>query len=294
MNLAEVKSVEEKRRLSTAYSEVLGIKKYEDIRRTLENLRLKLRKNAGASVSVAKLEKLSAEVVSIEQNIDKYIDERATIDERIAALKIENDSLQERLIREGNAMSVEDLEKQKALLKSLQETNASMKQKFRDMLDLAPFAISGKLLYELYHQLRAEQDAKAKTANADAIIYALRSTHQELTSNIKNAGLTESQIELLASIINDSFAHHTASDANICVFQCFKVCFDLIAVVCYVIFYDLEGVFAFFLHLCQFFASDSVLFAQLLLCQFQNFFVFFCHGSVPPLYYLCFYRKITF
>lgn len=214
VNLAEVKSIEEKRRLSTAYSEVLGIKKYEDIRRTLENLRLKLRKNAGASVSVAKLEKLSAEVVSIEQNIDKYIDERATIDERIAALKIENDSLQERLIREGNAMSVEDLEKQKALLKSLQETNASMKQKFRDMLDLAPFAISGKLLYELYHQLRAEQDAKAKTANADAIIYALRSTHQELTSNIKNAGLTESQIELLASIINDSFAHHMPAQTS--------------------------------------------------------------------------------
>ena len=208
VNLAEVKSVEEKRRLSTAYSEVLGIKKYEDIRRTLENLRLKLRKNAGASVSVAKLEKLSAEVASIEQSIDKSIDERSTMDERIAALKIENDSLQERLIREGNAMSVEELEKQKALLKSLQETNASMKQKFRDMLDLAPFAISGKLLYELYHQLRSEQDAKAKAANADAIIYALRSTHQELTSNIKNAGLTESQIELLTSIINDSFAHH--------------------------------------------------------------------------------------
>lgn len=59
VNLAEVKSVEEKRRLSTAYSEVLGIKKYEDIRRNLENLRLKFRKNAGSTVSKAKLDKLA-------------------------------------------------------------------------------------------------------------------------------------------------------------------------------------------------------------------------------------------
>lgn len=34
VNLAEVKSIDEKRRLSTAYSEVLGIKKYEDIKGT--------------------------------------------------------------------------------------------------------------------------------------------------------------------------------------------------------------------------------------------------------------------
>lgn len=44
VNLAEVKSTDEKRRLSTAYSEVLGIKKYEDIKRNLENLRLKFKK----------------------------------------------------------------------------------------------------------------------------------------------------------------------------------------------------------------------------------------------------------
>ena len=58
VNLAEVKSIEEKRRLSTAYSEVLGIKKYEDIKRNLENLRLKFRKSAGSTASKAKLDKL--------------------------------------------------------------------------------------------------------------------------------------------------------------------------------------------------------------------------------------------
>lgn len=62
VNLAEVKSIDEKRRLSSAYSEVLGIKKYEDIKRNLENLRLKFRKNAGSTISKAKLDKLTYNV----------------------------------------------------------------------------------------------------------------------------------------------------------------------------------------------------------------------------------------
>lgn len=69
VNLAEVKSIEEKRKLSTAYSEVLGIKKYEDIKKNLENLRIKFRKKAGSSVSQAKLVKLTSEVDDLEKSI---------------------------------------------------------------------------------------------------------------------------------------------------------------------------------------------------------------------------------
>lgn len=208
VNLAEIKSIEEKRRLSIAYSEVLGIRKYEDIRRALENLRLKLRKNAGSSVSVSKLEKLSADVDSIEQQIETLKAERVDADESIASLKIENDSLQERLIREGNAMSVEELDKQRTLLKTLQDSNAAMKAKLRDMLDIAPFAISGSLLFNLRQQLALEENIKTRTASSDAIISTLKSTHQELMSNLDNVGFGESALELLKGIINDSFAHH--------------------------------------------------------------------------------------
>lgn len=208
VNLAEIKSLEEKRRLSIAYSEVLGIRKYEDIRKALENLRLKLRKNSGASISVAKLDKLSAEIDAIETQIETCKTERREADERIAELKLENDSLQERLIREGNAMSVEELDKQRSLLQSLQTANTALKAKLRDMLDIAPFAISGSLFYLLRQQLVMEEEAKSKTANSDAIISTLKSTHQELVSNVRNIKLGNSAIEMLISIINDSFAHH--------------------------------------------------------------------------------------
>ena len=39
-SIAEIKSLEDKRSLSSAYSEVLGIKKYEDLKLNLNDLRL--------------------------------------------------------------------------------------------------------------------------------------------------------------------------------------------------------------------------------------------------------------
>ena len=160
VNLAEVKSVEEKRRLSTAYSEVLGIKKYEDIRRNLENLRLKFRKNAGSTVSKAKLDKLANSVVDIEAKIKTKEEEREHIDSQIQQYRVESAQLQERLIREGNAISVEELQKQKELLTVLRDKDSKLKAQLRDMLDIAPFAISGKLTSDLMKQATSEKMLK--------------------------------------------------------------------------------------------------------------------------------------
>lgn len=116
VNIAEVKSLDEKRRLSTAYSEVLGIKKYEDIKRNLENLRLKFRKSAGSTVSKAKLDKLQNSVVCMEAQIKERERERENVDNQIQQYRTESIQLQERLIREGNAISLEELKKQKNCL----------------------------------------------------------------------------------------------------------------------------------------------------------------------------------
>ena len=140
VNLAEVKSIDEKRRLSTAYSEVLGIKKYEDIKRNLENLRLKFRRSAGSTASKAKLDKLTSSVTDIEVKIKAKEAERENVDSQIQQYRTESVQLQERLIREGNAISVEELKKQKELLVALKDKDTKLKNQLRDMLDIAPFA----------------------------------------------------------------------------------------------------------------------------------------------------------
>ena len=134
VSLAEIKSMEEKRRLSTAYSEVLGIKKYEEIKRNLENLRLKFRKKAGSTASKSRLDKLQSSIENLNLQIVSKEEERKFIDSQISQLRIESSQLQEKLIREGNAISIEELTKQRDLLNSLKERDSKLKEMLREIL----------------------------------------------------------------------------------------------------------------------------------------------------------------
>ena len=211
VSLSEVKTVEEKRRLSMAYSEVLGIKKYEDIKRNLENIRIKYRKNAngdGAVANRAKLNKLSRAVEEAEANIAKTESRIHIIDESILALKREGEALQERLIREGNAMSIDELNRQKALLATLRERDSEFKVKLREMLDIAPFAISGHLLLNLKEQVDAEIRQKASKANGEAINAALLSVYNQLREGLKTIVGEGERYSSIEKIVDESFQEH--------------------------------------------------------------------------------------
>lgn len=210
VNLAEVKSLDEKRRLSTAYSEVLGIKKYEDIKRNLENLRLKFRKNAGSTASKAKLDKLQAGVANLEAQIRAKEEERESIDNQIQQYRAEAVQLQERLIREGNAISVEELKKQKELLLALKEKDSKLKSQLRDMLDVAPFAISGKLFADLMTQVVAEKKIKTTTASCAAINATLQLTQTQITEGVSQLKLTAPQKRAIERIVADAFKSNVA------------------------------------------------------------------------------------
>ena len=207
VNLAEVKSIEEKRKLSTAYSEVLGIKKYEDIKKNLENLRIKFRKKTGSSVSQAKLLKLTAEVHDLEKSIIDKEQARNSLATQIDSLRAEKDSLQEKLIREGNAISVDELEKLKAGLIAIKEKDTQLKAQLRDMMDIAPFAISGELFSRAIVQSNLEQEAKTKTANAETLMAALISAQQSIIEESKVLDFSAKQRTLFETIINNSFSN---------------------------------------------------------------------------------------
>lgn len=217
VNLAEVKSIDEKRRLSTAYSEVLGIKKYEDIKRNIENLRLKFRRSAGSTASKTKLDKLTSSVTDIEAKIKAKEEERENVDSQIQQYRTESVQLQERLIREGNAISVEELKKQKELLVVLKDKDTKLKNQLRDMLDIAPFAISGRLFAKLMEQVVAEKGAKISAASCEAINSALQSTHTQITDGVATLKFSTSQKQAIEHIIAEVFAKNILdiSDASI-------------------------------------------------------------------------------
>jgi len=209
VNLAEVKSTDEKRRLSSAYSEVLGIKKYEDIKRNLENLRLKFRKSAGSTASKSNLDKLANSLRTIESQIKAKEEERNNIDSQIQQYRVESTQLQERLIREGNAISIEDLQKQKDLLIVLRSKDSKLKDQLRDMLDIAPFAISGKLFTLLKNQVDGEKAIKTSVASYAAINSALDSVYAQIKKSVYGLNFPDSQRRILEQVINEAFEQNT-------------------------------------------------------------------------------------
>lgn len=215
VTLAEIRSLDEQRKLSTAYSEVLGIKKYEDIKKNLENLRIKLRRKSSDIADRNKLNSLLMSVDNIENQLKDIESLRLANDDKIMSLRSKVEELQERLIREGNALSIEELEGQKRLRDTLREKDKDIKAKLRDMLDIAPFVISGKLFVELKAQVDKEVSICQDSASYKAIQDALSKARETIISRVnQNCELRNSK-EILEKIISDVLCENTGMTQQI-------------------------------------------------------------------------------
>ena len=94
VSLAEINTVIEKKKLSTAYNEVLGVKKYEDLKRNLENLRIRLRKKSADLDGRNKLTNLIEQQSSINKELLKLDAKIRLLDEEIILLKKQDDEFQ--------------------------------------------------------------------------------------------------------------------------------------------------------------------------------------------------------
>lgn len=160
VSLAEIKTTIEKQNLSKAYSEVLGISKYESLKRNLENLQVKLRKKSASLTDRNKLSKLQDEVNQIKELISLNESKISENNIDIDRAKSSSEQYQEKLIREGNSMSVEDMIRQKKLRDTLRQQGVEIKSKLKELLELAPFAIAGIKLHKLHNQVVAESQHK--------------------------------------------------------------------------------------------------------------------------------------
>jgi DNA sulfur modification protein DndD len=175
VSLAEAKSKSELKNLSKAYSEVLGIKKYEDLKKNLETLLTKLRRNGANQVEQTKLFELTDSETEFTELIDFNSEKQVNIDREIAIHKINSDSIQEKLIREGNGITLEELQKMKSERDILKEESAEIKNKLKKLMDIAPLVIAGKKLVQLKDQLDFEQNANNNSVDKKVLVEELNS-----------------------------------------------------------------------------------------------------------------------
>ncbi len=70
VSLAETNSSAERKRLCSAYNEVLGVRKYEDLRNNLDNIRVRFRKRSNDVVMKNKLESLIENSEQLKKDIE--------------------------------------------------------------------------------------------------------------------------------------------------------------------------------------------------------------------------------
>nr|WP_298332448.1 DNA sulfur modification protein DndD [uncultured Christiangramia sp.] len=196
VSLAEAKSKSELRSLSRAYSEVLGIKKYEELKKNLESLLSKLRRNGINKYEAQKLKKLEDKEKELRGLVDLNQNNQDDIEIELSQLRNKIDELQENLIRGGSSITVEELNVLKSEQKSLKENAEEIKRDFKKLLELAPLVIAGKQLVLLEEQLKKEKKLKSRTISSEALGIELKKFKASLFKNLQDIDpKMKSQIE---------------------------------------------------------------------------------------------------
>lgn len=156
--LAETNTSAERKRLCSAYNEVLGVRKYEELKRNLENVRLRFRKKSSDVESRERLLALLDKQNDLETEIENVKLRTINYEKDLSSLRAEDESLQLQLMREGNNATTLEIQRIESVIISAKQKDEEYKKQLKIFIEYAPFAISGKLLQATHDQL--EHDYK--------------------------------------------------------------------------------------------------------------------------------------
>ena len=143
--LAETSTINEKRQLCSAYNEVLGVRKYEDLKKNLENMRMRFRKKSSDTELRERLINSIEKQDELKQKKEENQKNTLDLGEELKRLKVQDEELQLQLMREGNNATTKEIKHIEELLVVTKEKDEEYKRKLRLFLDYAPIAIAGKL-----------------------------------------------------------------------------------------------------------------------------------------------------
>ena len=205
VSLAELRSVEDKRNLSKAYAEVLGIKKYVDLKKNLENVRSRLRKKVASPADRAKFNRLSKEI----ENHTKFIEICETrileLEENISQNKGLSEQYQEKLIREGSAMSLDDLKALKLVKSHLSEEGKRIKHQLKDLIDLAPFAIASNKIKAVSDQIVKEDAQRQQGISQSYINHRIEGFQKALSKGRSELNLSPERERIITNLLRLQF-----------------------------------------------------------------------------------------
>lgn len=157
VSLAEINSNNQRQQLSKAYSEVLGIQKYEDLKANLEEKQDEYRRRSAKPEEQVELNQLHADIENATLKLEQYEVNIDDLKQDKNQKEKEAEEIQRKLIREGDKMSIEELNELKENQQELQNSQNELADRLKDYLDIIPFALAGEVLANLSEQLTIER-----------------------------------------------------------------------------------------------------------------------------------------
>ena len=158
VSFAQVNTPEQRAELSQAYSQVLGIQKYADLKGELEKLQDEYRKESARPQERKEFNELLASITTDDQTISDNYSAIAEGKEKESELKYECNELQEKLIREGDLMSLEKLNELRGSQEKFKQEVLDAQEGLKELYNLVPFGLAGEVMSLLAEQLKEEKD----------------------------------------------------------------------------------------------------------------------------------------
>lgn len=169
VSFAQVNTPKQRAELSQAYSQVLGIQKYVELKSELEKLQDDYRRESAQPKDKKEFNELLAAIATDEEYItdcDKQISENQ---DKVSLLKYECNELQEKLIREGDLMSIEKLNELKEKQEQLKNEVSDAQEGLKDLYNYIPFGLAGNILSLLAGQLKEEKAYKQNKLQLEGV-----------------------------------------------------------------------------------------------------------------------------
>lgn len=197
VSLAETNTPTERRRLCSAYNEVLGVRKYEDLKKNLENIRLRFRKKSSDIEHRERLLALIAKRDILNEKIDSIKKELEKAENHLVELRNKDGELQMRMVREGNNTTREEINKLEGVIKVTKQKDEEYKGQMKRFLEYAPLAIAGNLLSQAKQQV--EHDFQLRNANNNQLSrnVIVADISKDLQSMLTNLSMGKSSTEKL-------------------------------------------------------------------------------------------------
>ena len=181
-SLAEINQKDQRRQLSKAYSEVLGIQKYEILKDNLEDKLDEYRKKSAKKEDKQKLNQLEADIKNADIDIENCETKIKDLKEKINQQKHESEEISLKLVKAGDKMSLEELKNLQDEKLQLEQKKSNLQEQLKGTFDFIPFALAGETLANVAEQIESEKLLSEQRYKQDDVKDKITQIRQDIES----------------------------------------------------------------------------------------------------------------